>query len=66
MALAHVPRRAETSNFLVDDDFVVKMIDFGVSRVMSNSVIMTTVGTPTFMAPEVLNGDKCVGRAARR
>ena len=39
------------------------MIDFGVSRVLSNSVIMTTVGTPTFMAPEVLEGVKYTEKA---
>ena len=48
---------SETSNFLVADDYAVKMIDFGVSRMVATSVIMTTVGTPTFMAPEVLNGE---------
>jgi hypothetical protein len=39
-------RDVKTQNFLVDDSFVVKVIDFGVSRVIDNEQQMTLIGTP--------------------
>lgn len=40
-------------------DSDVKIIDFGLSAAYSNQLMQTQVGTPSFVAPEVLNG--CYG-----
>jgi hypothetical protein len=43
------------SNLLITDDFIVKVIDFNISRELRNTTIMetTVAGTVQFMAPEV-------------
>jgi len=58
-----IHRDVKTQNFLVDDSFVVKVIDFGVSRVIDNEQQMTLIGTPIWMAPEVLNKSKYTEKA---
>lgn len=38
---------------------VIKIIDFGVSQIITNSTVMSTaVGTPMYMAPEIFTGEK--------
>jgi len=52
-----IHRDLKSSNLLVDADFHVVLSDFGVSRVVSREKTMTTdIGTPEWMAPEVLDG----------
>eukprot|EP01129_Flabellula_baltica_P005270 TRINITY_DN1893_c0_g1_i4.p1 TRINITY_DN1893_c0_g1~~TRINITY_DN1893_c0_g1_i4.p1 ORF type:complete len:611 (+),score=110.94 TRINITY_DN1893_c0_g1_i4:385-2217(+) len=70
LGLAHlhskniVHRDIKTANFLVDEHYNVKIIDFGVSRVKAqNGLRMTVVGTPVWMAPEVSKGDPYDERA---
>jgi calcium/calmodulin-dependent protein kinase I len=36
---------------------MIKLSDFGVSKVISNHVMTTTVGTAGYLAPEVLQGE---------
>jgi calcium-dependent protein kinase len=41
-----------------DEDSPIKLIDFGLSKVMTdNSLFKSIVGTPYYMAPEVLKGE---------
>jgi serine/threonine protein kinase len=37
---------------------VVKIIDFGVSKILSSDLTQSYVGSPLSMAPEVLSGQK--------
>jgi len=53
-----IHRDIKTANFLTDEHFYVKVIDFGVSRVSTDNVLMTVIGTPVWMAPEVLKHEK--------
>lgn len=38
-------------------------MDFGVSRLMDSSFKMTVIGTPVYMAPEVMNLEKYTEKA---
>ena len=62
LALLHargiVHRDVKTSNFLVSERGEIKLIDFGVSCVLPHGKIAkSVVGTPIWMAPEVLRGE---------
>lgn len=43
-----------------NQDKVLKLIDFGVSQMIPNDthLLSTAVGTPLYMAPEILSGAK--------
>ncbi|KAJ9447563.1 Mitogen-activated protein kinase kinase 1 [Diplonema papillatum] len=64
-ALAHLRRKhllhrdVKPANILVGRGCVVKLADFGISRLTDreNSMAHTAVGTPNYMAPERLNGE---------
>jgi len=58
-----IHRDVKTQNFLVNDVFAVKVIDFGVSRIIDNEQKMTLIGTPIWMAPEVLARSKYTEKA---
>lgn len=52
-------RDLKPENILFSDDTLdaeVKIIDFGISVVYSNWSLRTKVGTPYYIAPEVLDG----------
>eukprot|EP01018_Ginkgo_biloba_P004723 Gb_28014 [translate_table: standard] len=54
-----VHRDLKSPNLLVDKNWVVKVCDFGLSRVKHNTFLSSksTAGTPEWMAPEVLRNE---------
>ncbi|KAJ7522892.1 hypothetical protein O6H91_18G030400 [Diphasiastrum complanatum] len=54
-----VHRDLKSPNLLVDKNWVVKVCDFGLSRMKHNTFLssMSTAGTPEWMAPEVLRNE---------
>ena len=54
MVVPHAPCRLQSANILVDQDGVAKLADFGCSTHASNDIQAKVVGTPYFMAPELL------------
>jgi len=49
-------RDLKSDNLLVSADWVVKVADFGLTRFLSTKRAMTQVGTPMWMAPEIIMG----------
>jgi len=39
-----------------EENAIVKISDFGLAKIISDEVMLTACGTPSYMAPEVLNG----------
>eukprot|EP00250_Pteridium_aquilinum_P013536 c21400_g2_i2 orf=780-4208(-) len=54
-----VHRDLKSPNLLVDKNWVVKVCDFGLSRIKNNTFLSSksTAGTPEWMAPEVLRNE---------
>ena len=55
-----VHRDLKPENFLLasdESDSEIKLIDFGLSKRFTNKHMHTVVGTPFYVAPEVLKGD---------
>ena len=50
-----VYRDFKPENLMVDEDGYLKLIDFGTAKVMKGRTY-TTIGTPHYMAPEVIMG----------
>lgn len=50
-----VYRDLKPENIMVDEDGYLKMIDFGTAKIIKGRTY-TTIGTPHYMAPEVING----------
>ena len=45
-------------NLMIDTDGYLKIVDFGIARVLRhNEVSNTIVGTPAYFAPELLRGE---------
>ncbi len=53
-----VHRDLKPSNLLVDENWNVKVADFGFARIKEENVTMTRCGTPCWTAPEVIRGEK--------
>ena len=53
-----VHRDVKPSNLLVDENWNVKVADFGFARIKEENATMTRCGTPCWTAPEILRGDK--------
>ena len=49
--IAH--RDIKPENILLDDNFDVRIADFGISRSVRDSFAQTQAGTPYYMAPEI-------------
>ncbi|KAI3696701.1 hypothetical protein L6452_29189 [Arctium lappa] len=54
-----VHRDLKSPNLLVDENYTVKVCDFGLSRLKANTFLSSksVAGTPQWMAPEVLNDE---------
>ena len=53
-----VSRDLKSQNLLIDEEWTVKICDFGMSRTMSSTSTMTKLGTLQWVAPEVLRNEK--------
>jgi len=57
-------RDLKSDNLLVASDWTIKVADFGLTRFLSNGKkAMTQVGTPMWMAPEIIMGKKYTEKA---
>lgn len=51
-------------NILLDKNDVIKLIDFGLCAQPENNMLLTSCGSPTYAAPEVIKGTEYNGPAA--
>nr|UMO78490.1 Serine/threonine protein kinase [Pandoravirus belohorizontensis] len=58
-----VHRDLKSGNLLVDQDYNVKVADFGLARIKEENATMTRCGTPCWTAPEVIRGERYDERA---
>jgi serine/threonine protein kinase len=53
-----IHRDLKPDNMLLTRDWTLKLTDFGEARAQNMGGTMTSVGTPIYIAPEVMRGDK--------
>lgn len=58
-----IHRDVKAQNALVDDEWHCKISDFGISTVQDQTRTMTCIGTPLYMAPEVLTSARYTEKA---
>lgn len=58
-----VHRDLKPSNLLVDENWNVKVADFGFARIKEENTTMTRCGTPCWTAPEIIRGERYDERA---
>lgn len=69
LAYAHdndvIHRDIKPSNLMLLEDGKVKVTDFGIARVVNSSQTQTgtIIGTPSYMSPEQVSGEKVKGRS---
>jgi len=56
-------RDLKPDNCLVTETYGIKISDFGESRAVSDKDQMTQVGTPIYIAPEIVKGDRYTSSA---
>eukprot|EP00163_Fabomonas_tropica_P019891 TRINITY_DN348_c1_g1_i6.p1 TRINITY_DN348_c1_g1~~TRINITY_DN348_c1_g1_i6.p1 ORF type:complete len:817 (-),score=197.71 TRINITY_DN348_c1_g1_i6:1207-3657(-) len=58
-----IHRDLKSTNLMLDDELNIKVSDLGVSRVVDLSHTMSVCGTPKWMSPEVIRGEKYTEKA---
>lgn len=58
-SLKAIHRDLKPSNILLDENYEIRISDFGLSRFWNegNSILTNFIGTPYYMAPELINDD---------
>mmetsp|Transcript_9514 Transcript_9514/g.12965 ORF Transcript_9514/g.12965 Transcript_9514/m.12965 type:complete len:84 (-) Transcript_9514:1837-2088(-) len=58
-----VHRDLKPENLLLDKDYNIKLIDFGLANSIKDSVALSTAcGSPNYAAPEVISGQQYSGQ----